>query len=138
MARANSTKAIAPWKHAKSGLWCVTRKGRRYYLGKTKTEATQRANRYQKSIERGLKIPELGTDETADAAIEPTVAFGFVRDAMTNRILVRQKGCRLQRFQRNSELFIFRLVATVSAQDHCITSRPSKKGLGLQRNNPLV
>ncbi len=73
MATANSTTKIVPWLHQSSGLWCVTRKGRRYYLGATEAEANQRATRYQKSIAQGLRIPELGQDPDGDHDTAPTV-----------------------------------------------------------------
>lgn len=62
MARGHSTTAPKVWEHKSSGLWCVTRKGRRFYLGSTEDEAVNRYNRYRKSIERGLAIPKLGED----------------------------------------------------------------------------
>lgn len=73
MAVANSNKKIKPWHHKSSGLWCTTRKGKRYYLGRTENEAKQRAERYVKLIARGLPIPEIGQDPEEGETTAPTV-----------------------------------------------------------------
>ena len=73
MATANSTNAPKVWKHKGSGLWCLTRKGRRYYLGSTESEAKQRYQRYKRSIDRGLPIPKLGEDPPEGNDAAPTI-----------------------------------------------------------------
>lgn len=73
MAKANSTIAPKVWEHKGSGKWCLTRKGKRYYLGVTESEAVKRYNRYRQLIDRGLTIPKLGEDPPIGESVEPTV-----------------------------------------------------------------
>lgn len=63
MATANSTTKIKPWLHKASGLWCIKRKAKRYYLGRTESEAVARYKQFAERINRGLKIPDLNDDQ---------------------------------------------------------------------------
>jgi hypothetical protein len=48
----NPVKKIKPWLHKASGLWCIKRKGKRYYLGRTESESIERYGMFSQRIER--------------------------------------------------------------------------------------
>ena len=62
MASSHSTTKVKPWLHKASCLWCVKRKGKRFYLGRTESEAVARYKQFAERIERGLKIPDINDD----------------------------------------------------------------------------
>ncbi len=71
MAKANSTPK--PWLHKASNLWCVKRKDKRYYLGRTEAEAVRRYKRYQRFIDQGRPIPDLTATADQEANTAATV-----------------------------------------------------------------
>ena len=56
----NGRSTINPWQHKASGLWCIKRKGKQYYLGRTREEACQRYEKFANRIRAGLAIPDIG------------------------------------------------------------------------------
>ncbi len=66
MAVSNATAPIKPWQHKASKLWCIKRRGKRYYLGRTPEQAIERYLKFRKRIELGLKIPEIDRDSEMD------------------------------------------------------------------------
>ena len=83
-------KQIKPWLHKTSGIWCITRNGKRYHLGHTEKQAIERGIQFADLINRGLPIPKIGdeVDEVTDTA--PTVKNVLLEFCRSKKQLVEQ------------------------------------------------